>query len=205
MPKIEFKTPEAQAHYQKLVDQHGKNAVHDLLRIPEDANKVVVQHGSINPNEEALRAISWTWNHDGTQTHNTTTEWHPNNTVHNVLNHSAGNPPGHGTKVLARQVLAARKIGVPSLHIETAMSDKGRGSIGGYVWPRLGFNGPIRVIAKRHFPDHKDMHSIFSDEAAIKKWKDLHMSTFYLSFDVHPDSEHSKRLLAYMKAKGIKV
>lgn len=204
---IEFKTPEAEAHYQQLVDQHGKNAVHDLLRIHPEADKIIVRHQPNLDQSKALQVTSYKFpNKDTGHGHlDSTTTLHPDNTVHNDLINIHNHPPGTGTKILARQVLAARKMGVPSLHIEAGVTDAAGTMNGGYTWPRLGFNGPVRHLAKRDFPGHKDMHSIFATEEGAQKWKEWGGSAFDLSFDTAEDSEHSKRLLAYMKSKGLKL
>lgn len=64
---------------------------------------------------------------------------------------------------------------------------------GYYAWPRLGFDDPQGTFGK-----------LFRSKAGREGWRE-HGTTRQLTFDTDPDSPHSRRLMAYLQEKGIKV
>lgn len=203
MPVLKFHTPEAEAHYQSLLAAHGKEVLHHALRIHPHAHTLffLPGEGDLQVSSESKAA------HTGTG-------W--NGRLNRLENHSftirdhTETGKGFGTKTVARQVLAARKLGIPTIHITDAIRSTPEGrpeqaSNGYYTWPRLGFNAPLPSFARTMFPGHRDWHSVMADPENAELWKQHGRSLADLTFDTHPDSPHSKALLAYMKQKGIKV
>lgn len=182
----------AEEAFKKLGDPE---AIHDLLRIhPEGRWRLDLSDGELvsaghHPSYHAETSVDL-----------------KHKTVHNrnIIAESA--PPGTGTKILARQVLAARKLGFPVIHIHHAAGEGPEDFFhGSYVWPRLGFNRDLPKEFWRHFPGHKDFHSIMKDPRLIEKWKALRKDLYDLEFHTAADSPHSQHLLEYMKSKGIKI
>lgn len=191
-PRLSFSDAKAEGLYRALVMKHGAQVVHHAFRIP-DAGAGYFFGGGYGD----LTATG------SGRAHQATTSYRSDGTLHNLRIWTTESFKGHGTKVLARQVLAARKMGLSGIHIPAASGEDG--SNGYYTWPRLGFNGAVSEKHGRHFLDHEDFHSLMADPKAAEEWR-KHGSTLYdLHFDPSSDSEHSKRLLAYMKEKGIKV
>lgn len=192
MPILNF-GPGAEEAFKKLGDPE---AIHDLLRIHPEGRAVVTLTG------EGRIAATSSHPHFGADT-----IVDPKlKQVHNEHINAGGAPPGTGTKILARQVLAARKLGFPVIHIAHAAGEGPEDFFhGSYVWPRLGFNRDIPKEFWRHFPGHKDFHSIMKDPRLIEKWKALRKDLYGLEFHTAADSPHSQHLLEYMKSKGIKI
>lgn len=190
---VHFETPESQQLYSSLVAKHGKPLTTDLLRLrPRETHRFWVSpQGHLTASSQGKNSYTLTrWDHEGGR-------------AYNVESKLAKAPAGSGTKMLARQVLAARQAALSRIHVNHAAGLKGHSVYNGYyTWPRLGFNGPV---SHPDFPGHADAHSIFSTEEGAAKWKERGGPLEGMEFDPHPDSEHSKRLLAYMKSKGIKV
>lgn len=201
MPVLKFSKPEAEAHYHSLLAPAGKEVLHHALRIHPHSHAHVFL-----PNEGDIQISSeWKGGHMGTGY---------NQKLNRLENHSfsvfdpAAQGKGFGTKTLARQVIAARKLGIPTIHLTDAIrgEDEGKHMANGYyTWPRLGFNAELTHFAKTMFPGHKDWHSVMADPENAERWKKHGRTLSDLSFETDPDSPHSKALLAYMKSKGIKV
>lgn len=210
MPVLKFHEPKAEDIYQRLVAAHGKDVLHDALRIHPESHAHVFHVGTPGRDPDHIQVSSDWRNSDQWGGHSATGL--PGTAEGNRLeNHSFGiyhgGGQGAGTKTIARQVIAARKMGIPAIHITDALRSDGDAAQmnGYYTWPRLGFNAKLTSRAKNMFPGHKDWHSVMADPENVARWKEHGFSLDNLSFETDPESPHSKTLLAYMKAKGIKV
>ena len=193
MPMFMFNSPEAETAFKGLGDPE---TVHDLLRIhPESRVEIgLTREGNLFADSRHRDWQAKTVAEPGKR-------W-----LHNERIFAERGVPGTGTKILARQVLAARKLGFDQIHIHHAAGEGPSDYFSGsYVWPRLGFNRDLPHDLWKHFPGHKDFHSIMKDPRLIEKWKNLRRDIFGLVFHTAADSPHSQHLLEYMKSKGIKI
>lgn len=208
MPVLKFHDNKAEPIYQKLVDAHGKDVVHDALRIHPESHAHIFHVGNEGQDPDHIQ-VSADWRNSDRDGGHSGTSLPLAPDRNRIENHSFslyhGGGQGVGTKTLARQVIAARKMGIPTIHIYDALKDADQGMNGYYTWPRLGFNAKLPSRAKNMFPGHKDWHSVMADPENVARWKEYGFSLDDLTFDTDPESPHSKALLAYMKSKGIKV
>lgn len=80
---------------------------------------------------------------------------------------------------------------------------------GYYTWPRFAFQGQIREPYFRRLPDEvkskmgdkRDFHSLFEVEGGAEAWKEFGGDADNLHFDLHPESEHSKRFATYYEKR----
>ena len=110
---------------------------------------------------------------------------------------------GIGTKSLSRQAFYAAKNGVKYI---SAYAAEGDGMIGYYVWPKLGFDGPLtsymKRFAQRHFKDNNinTILDIFDKPDGDSFWYDYGNSNSVI-FNLSPKSRSNKRL----KSENIKL
>lgn len=131
-------------------------------------------------------------------------------------------PAGIGTRVLAREVVAARKLGINTIQTFAAryISPKGTSNYYGYkVWPKLGFDTLISNIQGQYRGSvsgaevlreagsrsgARTLQDLLSTPNGRALW-DLHGAGTLMYFDTRVGSRNSNILRSYMTAKGYKV
>lgn len=116
-------------------------------------------------------------------------------------------PKGLGTRVIARQVQTARKLGLSE--ITTVASGYYGGSNNGYyTWPRLGFEGALTEDMRTAFAIHtggeapQTILELLALEGGKEWW--LHNgSTIGVAFDLTRGSASDVAMLNYLKEMGI--
>lgn len=123
-----------------------------------------------------------------------------------VSQKATGHLLGHGYQRFAESLPLLHGLGVT--HVE-AFGEGHRmnpQSNGHYTWPRFGFNATIPKFALKELSlqtqaelakTKPDFHSLFDTKFGGEEWRKLGISAPDLTFDVHPDSEHSKRFWKY--------
>lgn len=120
---------------------------------------------------------------------------------------------GLGTKVLARQIAAAQKMGIESLR---CFATRGAGTNGYYTWPRLGYDEEIMWanvrasregrIAWEQAPESVRACKRYSDLMAnteSREWWKEHGVAADLVFDLKEGSESLKVFREYLAARGM--
>jgi hypothetical protein len=116
---------------------------------------------------------------------------------------SSDAPVGLGTAVLARQVRAARSLGIRRISLNAGA---GGDENGYYTWARLGFNGEldngVRARLPPHLADVKDLNELMERPDGPAWWKE-HGGSTSMSFDLDPQSESSRRHDRYVRERGL--
>jgi hypothetical protein len=126
-------------------------------------------------------------------------------------------PAGTGTRVFAKQVHYAHKVGVRSIHTHAAGEAGNRFYNGYYTWPRLGYNADL-VGEDGHASDHakraatdlnlphppKDLHDLMRAPGGSAWWKEHgHQTQAY--FDTTPGSSSHRALHHYLHHKDVRT
>ena len=116
-------------------------------------------------------------------------------------------PDGVAVRLLAQQVQAARALGVAYLAAEAA-GGPGSPFVGYFVWPRLGFTGPLPEAARRRLPpvygDVADVLDLVLRPGGADWWR-RHGRSFEATFDLREGSRSLAALTAYTQRKGIRL
>jgi hypothetical protein len=114
-------------------------------------------------------------------------------------------PPGVATRVVARQMDAAAKMGIQTVFL-TAAGEKGDDYNGYYTWPRLGFDAKIPWNTIKRAPpglrSATTLLDLFSRPGGPEWWKE-HGSEIVVSFDPSLGSPNRQALDDYLAVKGI--
>jgi hypothetical protein len=139
-----------------------------------------------------------------------------------TLNPSA--PEGMGTRMLARQVEVASRLGVKVLWLNAAGAPGGRRN-GYYTWPRLGFNHSLSglrdhwrrtvdgqrgedvltELQKRFGTGIEDFQDLFAAKGGPEYWRNygVEIQSHHLELDLMPGSKSLNAHKAYLDAKGV--
>ncbi len=111
---------------------------------------------------------------------------------------------GLGTAVFAHQVDAARRLGIDYIKAE-AVSPMFHKENGYYVWPRLGFNGPLDGATRASLPPQlahaRDLLDLMQTPEGRAWWKQQGRSV-YVRFELDKNSKSSRHLEHYLDKKG---
>jgi hypothetical protein len=117
-------------------------------------------------------------------------------------------PAGMGTRIIARQVQAARAMGVKRL--ETWGAGSFNGSMNGYyTWPRLGYVAELdytqREMAREAGLGEVETTADVMRAPGGPAWWKRNGSAGVMKFDLDPDSVSSQALEYYLEEKGVKL
>lgn len=128
--------------------------------------------------------------------------------IHNDYFRADGAPAGTGVNVFARQVAAARKLGINKISVDATGSPTSDTYNGYYTWPRFGYDRPLYHSDLEHAPSSLQgahtMQELFAKPGGAQWWKD-HGSGSSLTFNLAADSVSSTALAKYVKYKGYKI
>ncbi|MYM42172.1 hypothetical protein [Duganella qianjiadongensis] len=126
-----------------------------------------------------------------------------------ILPQSAGGPgPGMGTRIFARQVKAARELGIPNITTYAGAKKPGKALVGYAVWPTLGFDAKIPPEMLVNLPSTLSNCTLISQlygSAEGKKWWINQKQGCIMNFDVRETSAQSQHLSNYLTLKGVSV
>lgn len=97
-------------------------------------------------------------------------------------------------QVLLRQLYAARRWGLVQIRV---VAQRGADDNGYYVWPRLGFDGPLTAAVRRRLPrEHRAAQRVLDlmESPAGRAWWRAHGAELELAFDVDPNGRGWKML-----------
>lgn len=117
---------------------------------------------------------------------------------------------GVGFQMLSSQIDACRELKVATIACiagRWGKDDEGkRTPLDGYiVWPKLGFDGPVPATSAAklgsNFSQYKTVQELIQADGGLAQWV-LHGDGCRLTFDVNPNSVHSKTFMEYGQRKG---
>jgi SPP1 gp7 family putative phage head morphogenesis protein len=171
----------------------------------EDGLKLTATHPDIGWMERTVRRQT-DWTSEGAR-RETGVE-----VVNELYRKAPGAPEGSGARMLARQVEAARELGVTlitthAIRSSSSITDEGRKMNGYYTWARLGYDGsiPATPIAPPAGMGHTTRISELMATKEGRSWWKEHGQSVDLEFDPAPGSLSSRVLESYVKEKGYDV
>lgn len=119
---------------------------------------------------------------------------------------------GLGTRIFARQVKAARDMGVGYLSTHAVRSD---GMNGYYTWSRLGYDNTLKEAfgnirnstyeaVREAYPKATHISDLMRTKESRDWWK-ANGTSVHLKFDLNPDSLSMRRFEHYLEQKGMKL
>lgn len=114
--------------------------------------------------------------------------------------------PGTGTKALARQMDASRRLGIDAVEATASGSPTDKRYNGFYTWPRLGYDGPLSARMKAKLPEDFGSPTLVSELIATpegRKWWKANGEPFEARFDPRKGSRSMRVLDAYLKEKEL--
>jgi GNAT superfamily N-acetyltransferase len=112
---------------------------------------------------------------------------------------------GHGARLIGRQVEHAIRLGL----VETrayAVRDDRMGYVGYWVWPLLGFDGPlpgeIRLTLPASLSSARRVRDLLLSEVGQALWHE-HGDSVSLVFDLRSNSPDLRHFRGYLRRKGL--
>lgn len=120
---------------------------------------------------------------------------------------AADAPEGLATRVHARQIVEARKLGVTTIFTEAARTG-GYAMNGYYTWPRLGYDRTFTKAEHAKLPRELASAKTILELMALpggREWWKSNGFNVGVTFDVHPNSPSSRALDRYLEENGVQI
>lgn len=112
---------------------------------------------------------------------------------------------GYGVRAFLRQVNAARQLGLKRFELFAAGNPGSKDENGYYVWPRFGFDAPLREIERQALPSGLTGAITLNQVIQLGGhwWWKIVGNARSMVFDLRDESEMMKTFRAYLNEKGI--
>jgi len=115
---------------------------------------------------------------------------------------------GAGLNAFSDQVQNSHKHGVKNI---TNLGARGQSYVGYKVWPKLGYDAPLKIDQKLQLQNSNLPHHVKMAETVLdlykskegQEWWAKHGTDMHYTFDLHPDSNSMRTLNEYRQRKGL--